>query len=103
MNDSKLTRQETRALSFAASGMTARDIAEHMEISEKTVTAHLSNARGKLTARNTTNAVAIAIRRGIVAGLTLLIAIGGVLTDNSVMRTNSRTSTRISRTRRREA
>lgn len=99
----KLTQMEVQALSFAASGMIARDIAAYLHISEKTVVVHLANGREKLVARNTTNAVAIAIRRGIIAGLSLVIAISSVLADNVAMRTNTRTSTRISRVRRRKA
>lgn len=103
MDKETLTKREIQALSFAASGMKAREIANYMCLSEKTVTAHLAHGREKLTARNTTNAVAIAIRRGIIAGISMVIAISGAITDNTAIRTNTRTTTRISRTNRKES
>lgn len=52
-----LTRRELEALRLSARGLTIREIAERMRISEPTVKFHLMGARRKLNARTTREAV----------------------------------------------
>ena len=60
-----LTLRQTRALELAAVGLTRKEIAHAMSLNEETVRNHLSRARYRLGAKNTTHAVAIGIRQGI--------------------------------------
>ena len=58
----RLSDQETCVLRFAADGMTDREIAHRMNVSEKTVDTYWTRIRQKLNARNRTHAVAIAFK-----------------------------------------
>jgi DNA-binding CsgD family transcriptional regulator len=49
-----------------ASGNRNQDIAEHLFIAEETVKVHIKHIKDKLGASNRTQAVAIAVRRGII-------------------------------------
>jgi len=49
-----------------AGGNRNRDIAEHLFISEETVKVHVKHVMDKLGASDRTEAVAIALRRGII-------------------------------------
>jgi LuxR family transcriptional regulator, activator of conjugal transfer of Ti plasmids len=60
-----LSQRERQCLSWAARGKTVADIAILVEISPRTVTFHLANARRKLNASSIAHAVAEAIRRGL--------------------------------------
>jgi len=71
--DSVLSIRERDILGHTANGMSAGDVADYMRISKRTVEAHLVSVRDKLTARNTANAIAIALRRGIITSLSLAI------------------------------
>jgi len=62
-----VTPRERSILLGAAKGLTAGAIARSEGLSEKTVKAYLAVARSKLGASNTTEAVAIAIREGLIA------------------------------------
>lgn len=61
-----LTPRETEVLAQIAEGNRNRDIAEHLFISEETVKVHIKHIMDKLGANDRTQAVAIAIRRGII-------------------------------------
>lgn len=61
-----LTRREVEVLAQLAKGKTARQIAEILGITKRTVDAHLQSAYLKLGASNGTHAVAIALRDGII-------------------------------------
>lgn len=61
-----LTPRETEVLAEIAEGNRNRDIAEHLFISEETVKVHIKHIMDKLGASDRTQAVAIAIRRGII-------------------------------------
>ncbi len=61
-----LTPRETEVLAQIAEGNRNRDIAEHLFISEETVKVHIKHIMDKLGASDRTQAVAIAIRRGII-------------------------------------
>jgi len=60
-----LSQRERQCLSWAARGKTVADIAILIEISPRTVTFHLANARRKLNASSIAHAVAEAMRRGL--------------------------------------
>lgn len=61
-----LTPREIQVLLLAAEGNRNREIGERLYITEDTVKAHLRTLREKLGARDRTEAVAIAVRRGII-------------------------------------
>lgn len=59
-----LSTRERRVLELTALGMTAQAIAENLNISQRTVHAHLQNAGEKLDASNKTQTVVEALRYG---------------------------------------
>jgi DNA-binding NarL/FixJ family response regulator len=61
-----LSEREIEVLERVAGGNRNRDIGEQLAISEETVKAHLRHILEKLAARDRTQAVAIAVRRGII-------------------------------------
>jgi DNA-binding NarL/FixJ family response regulator len=61
----RLSLREIEVLKLVAEGNRNRDIAELLAISEDTVKVHIKHIMEKLGARDRTQAVAIAIRRGI--------------------------------------
>lgn len=65
MGDEQLSAREIEVLGHVAGGNRNRDIAERLFISEETVKVHLKNIMGKLGASDRSEAVAIAVRRGI--------------------------------------
>jgi DNA-binding NarL/FixJ family response regulator len=66
MGEESLTEREIEVLSRLAGGNRNRDIAELLFISEETVKVHVRHIMEKLGASDRTQAVAIAIRRGII-------------------------------------
>lgn len=62
----ELTPRETEVLKHIADGNRNRDIAEKLFISEETVKIHVKHIMDKLAASDRTQAVAIAVRRGII-------------------------------------
>jgi DNA-binding NarL/FixJ family response regulator len=66
MGEEDLTAREIDVLRQVAAGHRNRDIGELLFISEETVKVHLKHVMEKLNARDRTQAVAIAVRRGIV-------------------------------------
>jgi DNA-binding NarL/FixJ family response regulator len=64
--DDILTAREVEVLRHIADGNRNRDIAERLFISEDTVKAHITHIMEKLGANDRTQAVAIAVRRGII-------------------------------------
>lgn len=63
----KLTRREEEVLDLVAGGLSNREIAERLSLSEGTVKNHVSNILGKLQANDRTQAVIIALKRGLVS------------------------------------
>jgi DNA-binding CsgD family transcriptional regulator len=61
-----LTRRERECLMLAAQGLTSEDISRCMCISKRTVQLHCDSFRSKLGAANRQEAVALAIKRGII-------------------------------------
>lgn len=66
LGDEALTPREVEVLQRLASGNRNRDIAEQLFISEETVKVHIKHIMEKLGASDRTQAVAIAVRRGII-------------------------------------
>src|SRR6267378_1647588 len=66
MSDEDLTAREIQVLRQVAGGNRNRDIAELLFISEETVKVHIKHIMDKLGAKDRTQAIAIAIRRGII-------------------------------------
>ena len=66
LGDESLTEREVEVLQHVAGGNRNRDIAEQLFISEETVKVHIKHIMEKLGASDRTEAVAIAVRRGII-------------------------------------
>jgi DNA-binding NarL/FixJ family response regulator len=66
MSDEALTPREIEVLRQIAGGNRNRDIGDNLSISEETVKVHIKHIMDKLGARDRTQAVAIAVRRGII-------------------------------------
>jgi DNA-binding NarL/FixJ family response regulator len=66
MSEETLTTREIEVLKQVANGNRNRDIAERLFISEETVKVHIKHIMEKLGANDRTQAVSIAIRRGII-------------------------------------
>jgi DNA-binding NarL/FixJ family response regulator len=62
----ELSPREVQVLSELASGGSNKEIASVLGITEHTVKAHLKNILAKLPARDRTEAVTIALQRGII-------------------------------------
>jgi DNA-binding NarL/FixJ family response regulator len=65
-SDEPLTVREVEILRHLPRGNRNRDIAEKLLIAEETVKSHLKHIKAKLGATDRTQAVAIAVRRGII-------------------------------------
>jgi DNA-binding NarL/FixJ family response regulator len=66
LSDEALTAREIDVVRHIAGGNRNRDIAERLFISEETVKVHVKHIMEKLGASDRTEAVAIAVRRGII-------------------------------------
>ena len=61
-----LTRRELEVLALLGQGMSNREIAESLVISERTAKFHVSSILSKLGASNRTEAVSIAVQQGLI-------------------------------------
>jgi DNA-binding NarL/FixJ family response regulator len=66
LSDDPLTEREVEVLQLAMAGNRNRDIADRLFISEETVKAHIKHILEKLGASDRTQAVTIAVQRGII-------------------------------------
>jgi DNA-binding NarL/FixJ family response regulator len=66
MSDEELTAREIEVLRKVGGGNRNRDIADLLFISEETVKVHIKHIMDKLGAKDRTQAIAIAVRRGII-------------------------------------
>ena len=66
MGDQNLSAREMEVLKRVAQGNRNRDIGELLSISEATVKVHMKHIMEKLGAKDRTDAIAIAVRRGII-------------------------------------
>ena len=62
-----VSSREQQVLELRAEGLTAREISERLWISEETVKCYLKRINTKLEARNSTHAVTIGFRTGLLA------------------------------------
>jgi DNA-binding NarL/FixJ family response regulator len=62
----ELSPREKEVLLLAGQGMPGHEVAMRLSITERTVQAHLASIYGKLGARNKTEAILIALKRGVV-------------------------------------
>ena len=62
----ELSPREREVLVLAGQGMPASEVAALLSITERTVAAHLTSIYGKLSARNKTEAILLALKKGIV-------------------------------------
>jgi DNA-binding NarL/FixJ family response regulator len=62
-----LTPRETQILSLVADGLANKAIAARLGVSDETVKFHLTSIFGKLAASNRTDAVRIALQRGLIS------------------------------------
>ncbi|MEL6307015.1 MAG: response regulator transcription factor [Chloroflexota bacterium] len=60
-----LTERESEVLNLLAEGMTNREIASELVVTERTIKFHVSAILGKLNAANRTEAVSIALQQGL--------------------------------------
>lgn len=65
-SDDALTPREVEVLRLVAAGNRNKDIAAQLSISEETVKVHVKHVMEKLAANDRTQAVSIALRRGII-------------------------------------
>jgi DNA-binding CsgD family transcriptional regulator len=97
-----LTQRETQALQLAANGLRVCEIAKELGVSVRTVEAHLSSAREKLDAVNTTQAAVKGVRAGIIYCFAFVMSINALsLNYPTDMRRTPRPVVRITRTIRR--
>ena len=64
--DEPLTPREVQVLELLAEGLPNKAIAVRLHISDQTVKFHVSSISGKLGAKNRTDAVRRAVRRGLI-------------------------------------
>ncbi|WP_229955703.1 response regulator transcription factor [Parasphingorhabdus litoris] len=64
MNHPILTAREMEILEYIILGLSAKEVARHVEISPRTVERHVESARLKLRARNRAHMVACAVKAG---------------------------------------
>ena len=62
-----LTPRETQVLELVADGLSNKAIAAALGVSDETVKFHLGSILGKLGASNRTDAVRLAVRRGLIS------------------------------------
>lgn len=66
LGEENLTSRETEVLQLISEGNSNKEIGRRLSIAEETVKNHVKNILGKLGANDRTQAVSIAIRRGII-------------------------------------
>jgi DNA-binding NarL/FixJ family response regulator len=66
LTEDGLTQRELQVLQLIAAGNSNRDVGDSLAIAEDTVKGHVKNIMAKLAARDRTEAVVIALRRGII-------------------------------------
>jgi DNA-binding NarL/FixJ family response regulator len=66
VEEEPLTRRELEVLELLALGLPNKAIAARLDISDQTVKSHVASICGKLGAANRTDAVRIAVRRGLI-------------------------------------
>ncbi len=65
--DRRLSSREIEVLALISEGLGNREIGDRLFVSEETVKSHLRKILAKLRARSRAHAVALGIRRGLIA------------------------------------
>jgi len=65
-NTFKLTNQEQKVVKYISEGLSVKEIANLMNLSEHTIDSHCRTARAKASAKNSAELVAIAIKKGLI-------------------------------------
>ncbi len=60
-----LTAREQQVLEFIAGGLSAKEVAQAIDIAPRTVERHIENVRLKIRARNRTHMVTLAMELGL--------------------------------------
>lgn len=60
-----LTAREHQVLEYIANGLSAKQVAQEIDIAPRTVERHIENVRLKIRARNRTHMVTIALESGL--------------------------------------
>jgi LuxR family transcriptional regulator, transcriptional regulator of spore coat protein len=60
-----LTAREQQVLEYIANGLSAKEVAQEIEIAPRTVERHIENVRLKIRARNRTHMVTLALELGL--------------------------------------
>ena len=60
-----LTSREHQVLEFVAQGLSAKEVAQEIDIAPRTVERHIENVRLKIRARNRTHMVTLAMELGL--------------------------------------
>lgn len=60
-----LTAREQQVLEFIANGLSAKEVAQEIDIAPRTVERHIENVRLKIRARNRTHMVTLAMELGL--------------------------------------
>jgi two-component system, NarL family, response regulator len=72
-SDDELTGREIEVLQEVARGNANKIVAQHLKVSEETIKAHMKNILSKLGANDRTHAVTIALKRGIIEIMSVLL------------------------------
>ena len=60
-----LTAREQQVLEYIANGLSAKEVAQEIDIAPRTVERHIENVRLKIRARNRTHMVTLAMELGL--------------------------------------
>ncbi|MCO1336214.1 LuxR C-terminal-related transcriptional regulator [Microbulbifer sp. OS29] len=82
-----LAPRQAEALTHRAQGLSNRETAQAMRCSVTNVTNLLAECFYKLHARNSTDAVAKAVKHGLIQFILILTVIGGISADQEQLRT----------------
>lgn len=62
----RLTARQTECLKYLLEGLSSKQIAQKMFLSEETVNEHIAKAQKRLSAKNRLEAVVMALKKGLI-------------------------------------
>ena len=96
-----ITEMQAACLELKSQGMKIKDISRELHISVRTVEFHLSEARERLSAKDTTHAVVLALKKGLINFMICVFTINAIqINYKEPVRRPTRASTRAVRTTR---
>ncbi len=96
-----ITPMQATCLELKSKGMPIKRIAIELSISVRTVEFHLSEARLRLEAKDTTHAVVLALKKGLISFMVCVCTINAIqMNYTETMRRPARTTVRVVRTTR---